>query len=253
MKFVLIPAGTFLMGSPESEEGRGNYEQQHEVEITRPFYLGMHPVTQAQWRAATGNNPSYFCATGGGKDKVRGQDTDDFPVEQVSWDDAQTFLKKLAALQEEVKEGRKYRLPSEAEWEYACRGGDTSYSTFHFGNSLSSAQANFDGRYPYGGGATGPYLERTSKVGSYQPNAFGLHDMHGNVWEWCSDWYDVDYYKGSPQRDPSGPSEGLDRLGRGGGWDGRGRHCRSADRSGSTPGIRFSDVGFRVALVLPGG
>jgi formylglycine-generating enzyme required for sulfatase activity/tRNA A-37 threonylcarbamoyl transferase component Bud32 len=276
MKFVLIPAGRFLMGSPEDEEGRDDDEQQHEVEITKPFYLGVHPVTQAQWREVMGSNPNWFCATGGGNDEVRGQNTDDFPVEQVSWEDAQTFLKTLAELQEEVKEGRKYRLPSEAEWEYACRGGATSYSTFHFGNSLSSTQANFNGNYPYGGAAKGPYLERTSKVGSYSPNAFGLYDLHGNVWEWCSEWYDPEYYmtlsgtlewftsegcdwagpdcyKHGPMRDPGGPSQGSNRVLRGGSWNGDGRDCRSAARNWNAPAFRGGNVGFRVALVLPAG
>jgi uncharacterized protein (TIGR02996 family) len=193
MRLALIPPGVFLMGSPEEEEGRSEHEgPQYEVEITRPFYMGVFPVTQGQWQAVMGNNPSYFCASGhfSGKDRVKGMNTDDFPVEQVSWKDAVIFLKKLAALKKEVEAGREYRLPTEAEWEYSCRGGACSSAPFHFGISLSSSQANFNGKYPYGGADKGPYLKRTCRVGSYKPNAFGLFDMHGNVFEWCNDWYE---------------------------------------------------------------
>jgi formylglycine-generating enzyme required for sulfatase activity len=252
MKFVLVPTGAFLMGSPEGEEGRYEDEgPQHQVEITKPFYLGVFPVTQAQWQAVMGDNPSFFCATGGGKDQVGRMDTDDFPVESASWEDVQAFLEKLTSLPEEMKKGRKYRLPSEAEWEYACRGRATSSTPFSFGNSLSFTQANFDGNHPYGGAATGPYLKRTSKVGSYQPNSLGLFDMHGNVWEWCEDWYDADYYKGSPRCDPRGPSQGALRVIRGGSWNLRGQFCRSARRIRYTPGYRTNGLGFRAALVLP--
>src|SRR5262249_14353176 len=153
----------------------------HEVEITRPFYLGVFPVTQAQWQKVMGNNPSWFCATGEGAASVTGMNTDQFPVETVSWKEAAAFLKKLSALEKTRKARPGYRIPSEAEWEYACRGGAAEYQVFHYGNSLSFMQANFNGREPYEG-AEGPYLERTCAVGSYRPNAFGLYDMHGNVW-----------------------------------------------------------------------
>jgi formylglycine-generating enzyme required for sulfatase activity len=242
MKFALIPAGAFLMGSPQEEKRRSKDEEQHEVEITRPFYLGVFEVTQKQWRAVMGSNPSSF-----NQDRL-GSNTDDFPVESVSWQDVQTFLEKLAALEEEKKEGRRYRLPTEAEWEYACRGGASEYQVFHYGNSLSSRQANFNGNYPYEV-AKGPYLERTSQVGSYEPNRFGLYDMHGNVWEWCSDWYDKDCYKKSPPRDPAGPAEGSSRVIRGGSWDCFGQRCRSAWRNGIEPANRFEYLGFRVVLV----
>jgi formylglycine-generating enzyme required for sulfatase activity len=269
MKLVRIPAGTFQMGSTREEQDeaiadsekitgskasdtlRGFYRSEgprHEVEITKAFYLGMHEVTQAQYRRVMSKNPSWFSADGGGKDKVKGMDTDDFPVERVSWEEAVEFCKKLSALPAEKRANRAYRLPSEAEWEYSCRGGAPSSTPFHFGNSLSSKQANFDGNYPYGGARKGDYLERTCKVGQYAKNGFGLHDMHGNVYEWCSDWYGADYYGNSPRRDPLGPSEGSGRVIRGGGWSNSGRYCRSADRSGSAPGIR-GDLGFRVAQV----
>ena len=179
-------------------------------------------------------------------------DTRRSPVEQVSWEDAQTFLKKLSERPEEVKAGRKYRLPTEAEWEYACRGGASSPSPFHFGASLSSRQANFNGNYPYGGAAKGDYLECPCPVGSYQPNGFGLYDMHGNVWEWCADWYGKDYYATSPAKDPSGPAGGSVRVSRGGCWCDFGQVCRSAYRAGFTPAHRGSNLGFRVALVPSG-
>jgi uncharacterized protein (TIGR02996 family) len=252
MQFVLIPPGTFLMGSPAGESERDNDEQQHRVEITRPFYLGVYPVTQTQWQAVMHNNPSHFSATGDGKAKVKGLDTSDFPVEQVSWEDATAFLDKLSALEEEHEARWNYRLPTEAEWEYACRGGTASNQIFHFGNTLSSKQANFDGRSPYGGAATGPYLQRTSKVGSHPANGFGLHDMHGNLWEWCSDWYDGDYYAKRPPADPQGPRQGSDRVYRGGGWYGDGWFCRSASRDGNVPDFRHDDLGFRAALVPSG-
>jgi formylglycine-generating enzyme required for sulfatase activity len=250
MRFVRIPAGKFTMGSPEGEGYNRHERPQHEVEITKAFYMGFFEVTQKQYRTVMGSNPSWFSKDGKGKDKVAGMDTDDFPVEMVRWEDAQAFLRKLSELPEEKKNGRKYRLPTEAEWEYACRGGTSSYQTFHYGNSLSSTQANFSGSAPYGGAAKGPGLGRTCKVGSYKPNAIGLYDMHGNVWEWCSDWYDRDYYGNSPRVDPPGPASGSVRVLRGGAWDSIGSDCRSAWREGRMPGLQYSNFGFRAALVL---
>ena len=197
------------------------------MRITRPFYLGVTEVTQAQYEAVMGNNPSWFAATGGGKDKVAGQSTGQHPVESVSWLDAVKFCNKLSEL-----EGRRpfyeingetvrvpdwkasgYRLPTEAEWEYAC-GGDPADLDEH---------AWFDGN---SGSVTHP-------VGKKLTNRFGLHDMLGNVWEWCWDSYDKDYYKQSPRDDPTGPDGASDRVFRGGGWDGVPRIARSAVRSGS--------------------
>jgi formylglycine-generating enzyme required for sulfatase activity len=263
MKLVRIPPGTFQMGSPVGEEMRSTDEDQHEVEITKDFWLGVHEVTQKQFKAVMGFNPSFFSTDGkgkagevynddsqpaGGKDKVAGKDTDAFPVENVSWDEAVEFCKKLSARAAEAKCGRVYRLPTEAEWEYACRGGGPSYQVFHFGNSLSCKQANFYGP-PYGGATAGGSLERTCKVGSYSPNSWGLYDMHGNVWEWCSDWYDRDYYGKSPRRDPQGPSTGSSRVVRGGGWGSTGHHTRSALRFALRRSWRLDASGFRVALV----
>jgi formylglycine-generating enzyme required for sulfatase activity len=173
------------------------------------------------------------------------------PVEQVSWEDAQTFLKKRSELPAEAKTGRKYRLPTEAESEYACRARTTS--PCHFGNTLCSTQANFDGNSPYGGARKGPHLKRTCPVGSYPPNAWGLYDLHGNVYQWCADWYDKDHYATSPGKDARGPAQGTSRVFRGGGWDSLGRYCRSACRSTYYPGLRDSYLGFRVVLLPPGG
>jgi uncharacterized protein (TIGR02996 family) len=250
MRLALIPPGRFRMGSPDEEhEGYRNAEEAHEVEITRPFYLGVFAVTQGQWLGVRGDNPSSFCATGEGKEAVKGLDTSDFPVERVSWEDAQAFLEKLAALREEKETGWRYRLPSEAEWEYACRGGASASTPFCFGKSLSSAQANFNGEYPYGSAEEGPSLGRTCPAGSYRPNAWGLFDLHGNVWEWCSDWSANDYYGKSPAQDPLGPSNGSNRVIRGGSWGGYGQSCRAANRHGLRPSYRLGYLGFRVAAV----
>jgi formylglycine-generating enzyme required for sulfatase activity len=249
MRLALIPPGRFRMGSPSGENGRGGDEKAHEVELTRPFYLGVFPVTQGQWQRVMGTNPSYFCATGGGREAVKGLDTGDFPVEQVSWEDAQAFLANLAARPEEKEKGWGYRMPSEAEWEYACRGGASSSAPFCCGESLSSAQANFNGAHPCGGAEEGPTLGRTCPVGSYRPNAWGLFDLHGNVFEWCKDWYAEDYYGKSPAQDPTGPPDGSDRVLRGGSWLNRGQLCRAARRYGNAPAFRYDNLGFRVAAV----
>jgi hypothetical protein len=201
-----------------------------------------------------GFNPSYFSKDGGGKGAVTGLDTEEFPVEFVTWNEARDFCRKLTQLDDKAKpDGWVYRLPTEAEWEYACRGGASSYQTFHFGNSLSSTQANFNGNFPYGGAAKGPYLARPCKVGSYPPNAFGLFDMHGNVWEWCADWYAEDYYPKSRRIDPAGPRVGTCRVIRGGSRAYAGVECRSARRLGTNkPSSRLNGTGFRVVLSDPG-
>lgn len=160
MKLALIPAGEFQMGSPVGEQGRTDDEHQHRVRITRPFYMGIYPVTQAEYKLVMGSTPSYFSSVAGGKDKIGKQDTSRFPVERVSWNNAQDFCRHLRQ-----KEGKIYRLPTEAEWEYACRAG--TKTVFHFGDSLSSAQANFNGTCPYGSAEKGAYLGRTCVVGSY--------------------------------------------------------------------------------------
>jgi formylglycine-generating enzyme required for sulfatase activity len=251
MWFRLIPAGKFTMGSPPNEPERGDNEMQHEVEITRPFYLGVYEVTQDEYTRVMGKNPSHFAPGGPGRAKVKGIPTGRFPVERVSWDDAVEFCRRLSARDEEKQAGRVYRLPTEAEWEYACRGGEPRATPFHFGRSLSSRQANFDGTRPYGA-RKGPNLERTKRVGSFRPNGFGLYDMHGNVAEWCADWFDGGYYAVSPRKDPQGPAQaGTQRVLRGGSWIDDGKDCRSAQRHCSLPSFQNGDgYGFRVVLVL---
>jgi formylglycine-generating enzyme required for sulfatase activity len=244
MCLVLIPAGKFSMGSPPQEAERGADEGPlHLVEIPRPFFMGVFPVTQEEYRAVMGSNPASFSAGGGGSPA--------HPVENVSWSDAVAFCRRLSALPEEKQQGRVYRLPTEAEWEYACRAG--TRSAFAFGDALSSTQANFEGDYPYGGVARGPDLQQTVKVGSYKPNLFGLYDMHGNVAQWCQDYYDEHYYQVSPKVAPRGPSRGPLRVLRGGSWIARGRSCRSASRDKAAPGFRANIVGFRVVCEAAAG
>jgi formylglycine-generating enzyme required for sulfatase activity len=253
MVLVVLPAGTFLMGSPSQEEEHQDNEWQHEVEITRPFGIGIYPVTQEEYEKVMGTNPSHFSIKSAGKDRVRGMDTRRFPVENVRWDDAMEFCHKLSERPEEKQAGRQYRLPTEAEWEYACRGGASQSAPFYFDGpvfSLSSQQANFNGRYPYGGAPQGPNKERTEAVGfCNQPNGFGLHDMHGNVWEWCADCFDKDYYRIGPRQDPCNDRSGTLRVVRGGSWNFQAKYCRAAERSGFVPGARSLDVGFRVVCV----
>lgn len=229
IKLVMIPKGTFMMGSPESEEGRSKDESQHAVTISKNYYMGVYEVTQSQYEKVMGNNPSYFQGAKIGKEKA------DLPVENVSWDDAVEFCKKLSDLPEEKKAGRVYRLPTEAEWEYACRAG--SETTYYFNNDFRVLKIN------------GWYRENSSisthEVGQLNPNAWGLYDIHGNVGEWCSDWYGE--YPAGAANDPIGPSEGSFRVYRGGSWLLGAPLCRSARRGWSAPTFR-GDAGFRLAL-----
>jgi sulfatase modifying factor 1 len=235
MKFVLVPPGKFLMGSPLGETEREKDEVQHEVTISHPFYLGKFEVTQEQYEAVTEANPS----------DLKGSD---LPVEQVSWEEAGGFARKLTGKASNLL----YRLPTEAEWEYSCRGGRSSSSPFGIGDgsSLSSSQANFDGNYPYGGTGRGTYLAKTCRVGSYPANALGLDDMHGNVWEWCGDWYGE--YPTGKVTDPTGLKEGSRRVFRGGSWNNSAGNCRAALRYGNTPDYRRAHLGFRLARVPSG-
>ena len=234
MKMVLIPKGTFMMGSPASEEYRRDDETQHEVTISKDYYLGVYEVTQAQYEKVMGAKPSYFQG-----DKINGSSSN-HPVERVSWKDAVEFCKKLSDLPEEKAAGRVYRLPTEAQWEYACRAG--SKSAYSFGESSKSL-----GYYAW-------FYEnsnnQTHPVGQKKANAWGLYDMHGNVWELCSDWYG-DYPKGAVS-DPVGPREGSFRVNRGGGFNNEAADCGSGYRGRAGPSIRYYGLGFRVALSFEG-
>jgi uncharacterized protein (TIGR02996 family) len=246
--FVLIPPGKFWMGSPSSEADRFEDEgSEREVEITRPFYLAVFPLTQAEYIGVTETNPSHFCSTGLDRERVAGIDTSRHPVENLSWDDAVAFCRALNAVHQERDAGRVYRLPTEAEWESSCRAGITGTGPFHFGPTLSSTQANFNGRFPYGG-EPGPYLAVTTPVDTYPPNAFGLYDLHGNVSEWCSDWFDEKYYLTGPAVDPQGAEFGDRRVLRGGSWSDDGRYCRTAFRYDRLPEEGRNDFGVRLVL-----
>jgi len=212
LEMVLIPAGKFVMGSPESEVGRWDNEKRHEVNLTKPFYMGKYAVTQEQWKTVMGKNPSE-------EKGVR------LPVMNVTWEDCQEFIKKL-----NKKTDGGYRLPTEAEWEYACRAGTTT--AYSVGESLTESEANIDG-------------DSIKAVGSYKPNAFGLYDMHGNVWEWCEDWYEE--YPTGAVTDPKGPANGETRVLRGVSFIFYLTYARSSYRFNLTPTYRRSDFGFRLA------
>ncbi|MDR1921073.1 MAG: formylglycine-generating enzyme family protein [Candidatus Adiutrix sp.] len=220
MEFVLIPAGEFMMGSPDADKEAFDGEKpQHRVTISQPFYLGKYAVTQAQWEAVMGNNPSFFKGLSN-------------PVERVSWEDVQEFIKKL-----NQKEGTsKYRLPTEAEWEYAARAGTTS--RYSFGDDAEAL-----GRYAWYWDNSGM---TTHPVGGKEPNGWGLYDMHGTVWEWVQDWYGD--YAGSSATDPQWPSSGSYRVNRGGSWLSYARYCRSASRDSRSPDSRGLILGFRLAF-----
>jgi uncharacterized protein (TIGR02996 family) len=229
MKLAWVPAGTFLMGSPTSEEGRGHDEGRHQVTLTEGLWVAVHPVTQACWRAVMGNKPSYHQG-------------DDLPVDAVSWDDCQQFLGQLSE-----QDGNTYRLPTEAEWEFACRAGTTT--PFYFGKTISTEEANYSGNFPYGKAEKGLCRGKTTPVGTCPANAFGLHDMHGNVDEWCFDRH-ADYPQENANN-PQGPQEGERRVVRGGSFNYRARHVRSATRNMYRPTSRSHFVGFRVARAFP--
>ncbi len=250
----------YLMGSPPDEHSRDDDETQHEVTLTRGFWLAETACTQALWQAVTGENPSHF------KGERR-------PVENVSWDEVRGFRGRLNALlaaatldHGSVRGGGPgvglkpdlqphtqpdsdaaewgLRLPSEAEWEYACRA--RTPTPFSFGEDIDPGLANYNGNYPYRGNQNGLYREQTVEVASLPANPWGLYEMHGNVWEWCQDWYGP--YPGGPVTDPTGPNRSERRVLRGGCWFNSGRDLRSASRVGSDPGGRYRRIGFRLAL-----
>ncbi len=268
-EFAWIPPGKFWMGQTAEETkllievaGEEKYQKffarelpRHRVALTRGFYMQTTPVTVAQWKAfheATGyrteaeREDGAYGWTGSEWKKQKGvvwktpgfAQTDDHPVTCVSWNDVSEFLKWI---------GEDYRLPTEAEWEYACRAG--TEGAFWTGRCLGTDQANYDGNYPLEGCPKGEYRETTTPVNTFSPNPWGLHDMHGNVWEWCSDWFGG--YPDGPATDPTGPESGVLRVARGGSWDGYARYCRSAYRSGGKPEDRNYYLGFRLVR-LPG-
>ena len=215
--------GTFLMGSPQDEEGRAEDETQHKVTLTQGFYLGKHEMTQEQWEKVMGTSPSTFPGP-------------TLPVEQVSWEDAIKFCEKLTQMEKaagRLPEEWVYTLPTEAQWEYACRAGTTT--AYSFGDTMTPKQANYDGN-----------IGKTTVVGTYPANPWGFHDLHGNVWEWCLDWSGK--YPGGSASDPAGPSFGSARVFRGGSWYRIVWSMRSANRYGTAPAIRGISLGFRLSL-----
>ncbi len=227
MNFVLIPPGSFIMGSPEDEFQRSDNENPHKVTITRAFYIQTTEVTQEQWKKIMGDNPSKF--TGCPK----------CPVDSISWHDAMAFIRKLNQLERTTK----YRLPTEAEWEYACRANTDT--PFYFGKFLSTDQANYNGNHPIPGSPKGINRNQTIPVGSFPENPFGLYDMHGNVYEWCQDWYGD--YPTEPIIDPTGPETGYSKISRGGGMSSYARRCRSANRTKHLPDYVNFYIGVRLA------
>lgn len=233
MRFAWVPPGTFQRGSPLDEPGRQDNETPHPVTLTRGFYMGVHPVTQAQWQAVMGVNPSRFVGP-------------ERPVECVSWEDCLQFCGKLTQ-HDGVEAGlpSPYRLPTEAEWEFACRASTSS--AFFFGERVTTTQANFHANY-VGAGPAGKYRQETTPVNLFSGNAWGLHDLHGNVFEWCADAYSP--YPNEPVADPE-PSTGSPvRILRGGSWHSLAERCRSACRCWGAPGYCGSDVGFRLCFRL---
>jgi formylglycine-generating enzyme required for sulfatase activity len=235
MTFVRLPKGTFYMGwdgSPGSAK---------KTEIKEDFEIAVHHVTQGQWQAVMGNNPSFFSRQGSGRSSVLDVSDEElklFPVESVSWNDVQELIRKLN--EKERGRGYLYRLPSDAEWEYACRGGATSLeeASYHFycekpTNDLSSEQANFNGHYPFGKAPKGKSRGRPTRVGAYPPTKLGLCDMHGNVYQWCAEFWDAR----------------PGRVTRGGSWSHDGAHCRAGYRHRNTQTSRYGYLGFRLARV----
>jgi formylglycine-generating enzyme len=231
-RFILIPSGSFWMGSSPSEtDARVNEFPRREVILTQAFYLGIAPVTQETYFRVMTSNPSRLQSSKG--------EHKNHPVENVSWEDANEFCNCLTKLPGERSAGRSYRLPTEAEWEFACRCGNET--AFAYGEELLLTQAHY--------GADG-LTNGTCPVQTHEPSRFGLHDMHGNVWEWCQDWYSLfKPVSGGPIRDPLGPSTGEFRVLRGGSWQVPSSKCRAAYRNGLAPHQRDSQTGFRLVLV----
>ncbi|MBT5872826.1 MAG: SUMF1/EgtB/PvdO family nonheme iron enzyme, partial [Candidatus Latescibacteria bacterium] len=226
IEFALITPGEFIMGD---DEGDDDEKPAHKVAINTPFYLGTGQITQGQWEAVMGNNPSRF----------KGVDN---PVETVSFDDVAEFIKRLNDMEGKVQ----HRLPTEAEWEYACRAGDTA--AFSTGDAITTDQSNFNGNHPYGDLPKGDYRQQTTPVASFPPNAYGIYDMHGNVWEWTSDFFRS--YADQTDSDDDDRQAGAPRVIRGGSWHNSARSCRSAKRFIITPVYRNAILGFRLVRTI---
>jgi len=227
MEFIAIPSGFFFMGSMETEFGHNENEVSSHRVFIKSFYMMTTPVTQSQWFTITEDNPSYFKG-------------DDLPVERVSWNDVQEFILKL----KERGPGRGYRLPTEAEWEYACRAG--SETPFNSGDTINTDQANYNGNYAYKEGKKGIYRGQTTPINNFPPNSWGLYDMHGNVLEWCEDRYHNNY-QGAPDDGSAWVEGGRElRILRGGSWNDIPENCRSALRSACNPDSRHPNYGFRL-------
>jgi formylglycine-generating enzyme required for sulfatase activity len=250
IRLCWCPPGRFTMGSPPGEPERRPGEDQVEVTLTRGFWAGKYEVTQGDWNRVMGKLPGDLTA--------ELPEGDDYPVGNVNFAEAEAFCRRLTEIARksgELPEGWEFRLPTEAQWEYACRAGTTTATAF--GDTLSSKQANFKGQ-PYNGGEPGPSLGKAARVGSYPPNAWGLHDMHGNTFEWCRDWYharlpggvDPDLHDArlTAQRNRDGTTP---RVRRGGAWTDDGWPCRSACRLRFEPERRYDHIGFRVVAVRP--
>jgi len=245
MEFVAITDGDFLMGSDDGDPmGEADERPPHRVRITRPFLLGVCEVSQHEFAMVMGANPSWFAATGGGRHDVAGIDTSRFPVDMITWLEADEFCRRLSALPAEKAAGRRYRLPTEAEWEYAARAGATTKSAG--GARLEPAEANvaFEISTRNSGSP-----RRTRPVDAGTPDALGLRNMHGNVWEWCADRYDATYYERSPTDDPPGPAEGTGRVVRGGDYRSPPEFARSTNRDFTRESRRDQGNGLRVVLI----
>lgn len=246
MKLVWCPPGSFTMGSLPGETVYRTNEHRIEATLSKGFWIGKYEVTQAEWEAVMQSSCSEFSPKGAGKYKVLGKETSQYPAESMLVEDAMEFCDKLTELERaagRLPEGCVYALPTEVQWEYACRAGTTTATAF--GDSLSSHKANFKGFAPYNGAKRGPFLFGPTNVGSYPGNAWGIHDMHGNLWEYCAGWYS-DVAPGGV--DPQPASSGKYRIGKGGSWFHDGRYTRSAFRYWIEPKMRQGTVGFRVVL-----
>ncbi len=254
MRFALVPAGVGLLGTATGTEAHQNSEQPHQpVEYTSPFWMSVFPVTQGEYAAVRRRRPSVFKPGGKHAGRVKKQDTSDFPVDSVSWREAAEFCTSLSRRKEEREAGRSYRLPTEAEWEYACRAAGGVSGLFLFGDTITSDVANFNGTRPFGDAPQGPNLERTCAVGAYPPNALGLYDLTGNVWEWVEDWFSRDGYAGYARVAPRGAATGTAKVLRGGSWSSYGWGCRISYRNCITPDAKNNNFGLRPVLVQGGG